>query len=151
MNILNGTAWVLTGAGEAAAATVGAVGGAAVGSVGGSIRGAVEGAVHGAQYGRRSTPAALATMGALGAAGVVEWPIVLAAGGTALVLRQLKPAHSDRSPTSKRTPVSSPNRPKAVSSPSEPTAAPPTRTMTGKAKRTAPGSTSSTASVQPHP
>ncbi|MFF0817144.1 hypothetical protein ACFYVR_18575 [Rhodococcus sp. NPDC003318] len=90
MNLVRGTARVITEAGEAATAVVGAVGGAAVGSVGGGIKGVVEGAYDGAQYGRHSTPAALATIGAAGTVGVV-WPVALAAGGTALVLRLVRP------------------------------------------------------------
>ena len=151
MNILQGTARVVTGAGEAATAVVGAAGGAAVGSFGGSIRGAVEGAVNGARYGRRSTPTALATLGAVGAAGLVEWPIVLAAGGTALVLRAVKPA-PPKDAAAKPTAVSSPSKPTAVSSPSKPVAA---SSPSGRVKRTDPGKASgsspSTTSARPHP
>lgn len=48
---------------------------------------------HGVQRGLRtgshSTPAAALTLGALGVAGLVEWPVLVAVGGTALVLKQL--------------------------------------------------------------
>lgn len=120
MNVMKGTARVVTGAGEIAVSAVGAVGGAAAGSIGGGIRGAVEGAVGGAHYGRRSTPMALATMGAAGAVGLVEWPILLAAGGTALVLRSLRPERSDSDATSEHevtTPASSPPDPSAQAQP----------------------------------
>ncbi|MDF3311593.1 hypothetical protein P3H15_42195 [Rhodococcus sp. T2V] len=154
MNILKSTARVVTGAGEAATAAVGAVGGAAVGSFGGSIRGAVEGAYDGAQYGRRSTPVALATLGAVGAAGLVEWPIVLAAGGTALVLRQFRPEPPDRTVKSKPETVSSPSGPKVVSPPNGPTAAavssPSPRTKRAASGKTS-GATPSTVPAQPHP
>ncbi|AWK74229.1 hypothetical protein CBI38_24425 [Rhodococcus oxybenzonivorans] len=141
MNILAGTARVVTGAGEAAVATVGAVGGATVGSVVGSLRGTAEGAIGGARYGSHSTPAALLTLGAVGTVGLVEWPLVLAAGGTALVLRQLTPARPKDAGT-----------PAAVSTPTKPTAVPTTRsrakqTTSGKAS----GSTLSTVSAQPEP
>jgi hypothetical protein len=73
-----------------ATSTAGALGGAAVGgglgALGGATSGAVRGSVHGAIRGRRSTPAAMATAAALGVAGVVDWPVLLGAGGTTLVL-----------------------------------------------------------------
>ncbi|MDV7088307.1 hypothetical protein GXW84_42250 [Rhodococcus sp. IEGM 248] len=90
MNLVSGTARVATGAGEAATATLGAVGGAAVGGLVGSMKGAAVGAAEGARRGSRSTPAAVLTMGAVAVTGVVQWPIVAAVGGTALVLDQLK-------------------------------------------------------------
>ncbi|MFC9763261.1 hypothetical protein [Rhodococcus jostii] len=90
MNLVNGTARVATGMGEAATATLGAVGGAAVGGLVGSVKGAAVGAQEGARRGSHSTPAAVLTMGAVAVTGVVQWPIVAAVGGTALVLDQLK-------------------------------------------------------------
>ncbi|MDI9973844.1 hypothetical protein [Rhodococcus sp. IEGM 1307] len=90
MNLVNGTARAVTGAGEAATATLGAVGGAAVGGLVGSMKGAAVGAAEGARRGSHSTPAAVLTMGAVAVTGVVQWPIVAAVGGTALVLDQLK-------------------------------------------------------------
>ncbi|RZL74149.1 MAG: hypothetical protein EOP32_35550 [Rhodococcus sp. (in: high G+C Gram-positive bacteria)] len=92
---------MVTGAGEAVTATAGAVGGAAVGAVAGSVRGAVGGVREGVKVGSHSTPAALLTMGAIGAAGLVEWPIVLGAGGTALVLHQLHAARSGKKTATK--------------------------------------------------
>ncbi|MFD9668410.1 hypothetical protein ACFWAY_43640 [Rhodococcus sp. NPDC059968] len=96
MGIAHGTARLVTGAGEAVTATAGAVGGAAVGAVAGSMRGVAGGVREGVRVGSHSTPAALLTMGAIGAAGLVEWPIVLGAGGTALVLHQLHAARSGK-------------------------------------------------------
>ncbi|PQP18991.1 hypothetical protein [Rhodococcus opacus] len=90
MNVVSGTARVATGVGEAATATLGAVGGAAVGTLVGSMKGAAIGAAEGARRGSHSTPAAVLTMGAVAVTGVVQWPIVAAVGGTALVLDQLK-------------------------------------------------------------
>ena len=94
MNLVSGAARVATGAGEAATATLGAIGGAAVGGLVGSMKGAATGASEGARRGSQSTPAAVLTMGAVAATGVVQWPIVAAVGGTALVLEQLKPRTS---------------------------------------------------------
>jgi hypothetical protein len=74
--------------GAAAGATVGAVLGTAGGSVSGGLRGVRRGAVAGA----RSEPAAVAGLTALGVGGLVEWPVVIAVGGSALVLRQLRRA-----------------------------------------------------------
>jgi hypothetical protein len=91
MNIVHNTVRVVAGAGDAATATLGAIGGAAIGSVVGTVKGAGEGAVEGARRGSHSTPAAVMTMGAVALTGVVEWPLVAAAGGTALLLHQLKP------------------------------------------------------------
>lgn len=90
MNVVSGTARVATGAGEAATATFGAVGGAAVGVLVGGMKGAAVGAAEGARRGSHSTPAAVLTMGAVAVTGVVQWPIVAAVGGAALVLDQLK-------------------------------------------------------------
>ena len=92
MNLVSGAVRVATGAGEAATATLGAIGGAAVGGLVGSVKGAAAGASEGARRGSHSTPAAVLTMGAVAATGVVQWPIVAAIGGTALVLDQLKPS-----------------------------------------------------------
>src|ERR1700722_9956904 len=78
--------------GRAATATTtaaGAVGGAAVNGVAGALTGAAAGVQRGIGTGSHSTPAAVLTLGALGATGLVEWPIVLAVGGGALLLRQL--------------------------------------------------------------
>lgn len=67
----------------------GAVGGAAVDGVVGAVKGAAAGIRHGAGSGSHSTPAAALTLTALGVSGLVQWPILLAVGGTALAWRQL--------------------------------------------------------------
>ncbi len=72
-----------------ATATAGALAGGAVGAGLGAMRGAGEGIVEGAKRGSRSTPAAALTAVVLGAAGIVEWPVLLAAGGTALLMNRL--------------------------------------------------------------
>lgn len=70
-------------------ATAGAVGGAAVNGIVGGVTGAVEGVKRGVGTGSHSTPAAVLAFGALGAAGIVEWPVLLAVGGGALLLQRL--------------------------------------------------------------
>lgn len=67
----------------------GAVGGATVNGVVGGVKGAASGVQRGLSSGSHSTPAAVLTLGALGVAGLVEWPVLAAVGGAALVLRQL--------------------------------------------------------------
>jgi hypothetical protein len=90
MDVVVGTARAVTGAGAAATATLGAVGGAAVGGLVGSVKGAAVGAAEGARRGSHSTPTAVLTLGAVALTGVVQWPIVAAVGGAAVVLDQLK-------------------------------------------------------------
>ena len=82
-------------AASATTATAGAVGGAAVNGVVGAVTGAAAGVQKGIDSGSHSTPAAALTLGALGVAGLVEWPILLAVGGGALLLRRLSNSRSD--------------------------------------------------------
>jgi hypothetical protein len=70
-------------------ATAGAVGGAAVNGIVGGVTGAAEGIKRGISSGSHSTPAAALALGALGVAGLVEWPVLLAVGGGALLLQRL--------------------------------------------------------------
>jgi hypothetical protein len=51
----------------------------------------------GIDKGSHSTPAAALTLGAIGVAGLVEWPLLLAVGGGALLLRRLNGSHNDGS------------------------------------------------------
>jgi hypothetical protein len=67
----------------------GAVGGAAVNGVVGGVSGAAQGIRRGVSEGSHSTPAAALALGALGVAGLVEWPVLLAVGGGALLLRRM--------------------------------------------------------------
>ena len=76
-------------AASATTATAGAVGGAAVNGVVGAVTGAAAGVQRGIESGSHSTPAAALTLGALGVTGLVEWPLLLAVGGGALLLRRL--------------------------------------------------------------
>ncbi len=70
-----------------------AVAGAATGAVDGAIRGAGQALASGP----RATPAAALVVAAVGAAGLIEWPVLLLASGTALVVRQLR--HQPANPT----------------------------------------------------
>jgi hypothetical protein len=67
----------------------GAVGGAAVSGALGAVTGATAGVQRGISSGSRSTPAAALTLGTLGVAGLIEWPVLLTVGGAAVLLRQL--------------------------------------------------------------
>ena len=82
-------------AASATTAAAGAVGGAAVNGVVGAVTGAAAGVQKGIESGSHSTPAAALTLGALGVAGLVEWPILLAVGGGALLLRRLSNSRND--------------------------------------------------------
>ena len=84
-------------AATATTATAGAVGGAAVNGVVGAVTGAAAGVQKGIDKGSHSTPAAALTLGAIGVAGLVEWPLLLAVGGGALLLRKLNSSHEDGS------------------------------------------------------
>jgi hypothetical protein len=90
VNLIQGAARVVTQSAEATVAAAGAVGGAAVNGVIGGVQGAVAGIKSGVSSGSHSTPAAALAIAAIGATGLVEWPILLGVGGTAIVLRQLK-------------------------------------------------------------
>lgn len=89
MNIMQGAIRVITGTAEATAAAAGAVGGAAVNGLIGGMQGTVAGIKNGMSSGSHSTPAAALALAAIGATGLVEWPIVLGVGGTALAVRKL--------------------------------------------------------------
>lgn len=79
----------LTKAADATTAVAGAVGGAAVTGMLGGIQGVATGVRSGLSSGSRSSAAAALTLGAIGAAGLVEWPVLLTVGGAALVIHQL--------------------------------------------------------------
>ena len=112
MNIMQGAVRVVTRSAEATAAAAGAVGGAAVTGVIGGVQGTVNGIKNGMSSGSHSTPAAALTLAAIGATGLVEWPIVVGVGGTALVVRRL--AHrSDGQSRPNLTAVPEANKPAA--------------------------------------
>lgn len=89
MNIVGGAKRVIFRTADATTAAAGAVGGAAINGVIGGVSGTFSGIRNGISSGSRSTPAAAITLGALGAAGLVEWPVLLTVGGTALVVHHL--------------------------------------------------------------
>jgi hypothetical protein len=89
MNIFRGAVRAVTRSADATVAAAGALSGAAMSGVVGGVQGAVTGAQRGLDSGRHSTPAAVLTLAAIGATGLVEWPVLLLVGGTALAVRQL--------------------------------------------------------------
>ncbi|WP_040789189.1 hypothetical protein [Nocardia paucivorans] len=109
MNISEGVVGVITRTADATTAAAGAVSGAAVNGVIGGIQGAASGVKSGLVKGSHSTPAAVLTMAAVGAAGLVDWPVLLGVGGAALVVRQLgRRSESATEPDSAARPESLP-------------------------------------------
>jgi hypothetical protein len=111
MNIVSGAVRVVTKTADATTAAAGAVGGAAFSGVVGGIQGTATGLRNGLSNGSQSPAAAALTLAAVGTAGLVEWPILLAVGGTALVVHQLnqrsgqaKPVAAQRAPASAQVP-----------------------------------------------
>ena len=86
---VRGVGQAVNRAATATTAAAGAVGGAAVNGVIGGVTGAAEGVKRGMSSGSHSAPAAAVAFGALGVAGLVEWPVLLAVGGSALLLQRL--------------------------------------------------------------
>jgi hypothetical protein len=89
MDIAGGAVRVITRTADATTAAAGAVGGAAITGVIGGVQGTVSGIRNGIGTGSHSTAMAAMTLGAIGAAGLVEWPVLLTIGGAALVVHQL--------------------------------------------------------------
>lgn len=90
MDVLRGALNVSRRTVEAGVAAAGAVGGAAVNGVIGGVQGAVGGVQSGLRSGSQSVPAAaltVAVVGAAGAAGLLEWPVLLPIGGTVLAVQ----------------------------------------------------------------
>jgi len=73
---------------DAATATAGAVGGAVVTGTIGAVEGTAAGVKNGLKTGSRSTPTAALTLAAIGVAGLVDWPVLLA-GAAALAIHEL--------------------------------------------------------------
>lgn len=99
MDLLEGGVKAISWTADATTSAAGAVGGAAVNGVLGGMQGVVSGVRSGLSSGSHSTPAAALTLAAIGATGVVDWPVLLGVGGTALVLRKLI-SHPDQQPAS---------------------------------------------------
>lgn len=136
MNLIQGAARVVTQSAEATLAAAGAVGGAAVNGVIGGVQGAVTGIKNGVSSGSHSTPAAALAIAAIGATGLVEWPILLGVGGTAIVLRQLKQRSDGQKRPTLAAVADAPQRTSAAK-----------RTSPRKATKSARKSTKSTAST----
>ncbi|OBY30172.1 hypothetical protein [Mycolicibacter kumamotonensis] len=111
MNAVAGTVRKVAGAATRAATmtteAAGAIGGAALNGVIGGVKGAASGAQRGLSTGSHSTPAAALTLGALGVTGLVEWPLLVAVGGTALVLKQFN-GRSENGKASTAAPAKTP-------------------------------------------
>jgi len=67
----------------------GAASGGALGATLGALRGAADGVRGGAEKGSRSPTAAALTAVALGVTGILDWPLLLTVGSTALVVNRL--------------------------------------------------------------
>jgi hypothetical protein len=89
MNVLRETLRVVSRTVDASVAAAGAVGGAVVNGVVGGVQGVVGGVQSGLSSGSRSIPAAALTVAAVGAAGLVEWPVLLPVGATVLGVHYL--------------------------------------------------------------
>jgi hypothetical protein len=101
MNPIRGALRVVTNTANAATAAAGAVGGAAVNGVIGGVQGTAQGVRSGLAKGSHSTPAAALTIAALGATGLVDWPVLLTVGGAAIVIRQLTHHPNGQSPAAR--------------------------------------------------
>lgn len=105
MDIVGGAVRAITRTADATTAAAGAVGGAAITGVIGGLQGTVSGIRNGIGTGSHSTPMAAMTLGAIGAAGLVEWPVLLTIGGTALVVHQLSRRSDGQSSPAAPTPL----------------------------------------------
>jgi hypothetical protein len=115
MNLFEGAARLVARTAEATTGAAGAVGGAVVGGAVGGVQGTVNGIRAGLSNGSHSTPAAALTLAAIGATGLVEWPLLLGIGGTALIVRQLNQG-SGRETTSAPTLTAVDDRPSTAAS-----------------------------------
>jgi hypothetical protein len=89
MNVFRDAGRVINGVADAMTATAGAIGGAVVTGVIGGVEGTAAGVKNGLSRGSHSTPIAAATLAAIGAVGLVEWPVLLGVGGGALLVHYL--------------------------------------------------------------
>ncbi|ULE33389.1 hypothetical protein [Mycobacterium sp. IDR2000157661] len=89
MSIVSAATRAVTRTADMTTAAAGAIGGAAVSGVIGGLQGAASGIRAGLGDGSRSSAAAALTIGAIGAAGLVEWPLLVTVGGAALVVHKL--------------------------------------------------------------
>ena len=89
MGVIAGARRSVVRTADATTATAGALGGAVVTGALGAVQGAAAGVKNGVQRGGHSPVAAALTLAAIGAVGLVEWPIVVGVGGAALLIHQL--------------------------------------------------------------
>jgi hypothetical protein len=132
-------------AASATTAAAGAVGGAAVNGVVGGVKGTAEGIKKGIGSGSKSTAAAAVAIGALGVAGIVEWPILVAVGGGALVLRKVTQKPDEPAPPPAKTklaPVPDKAEPEKAAAPRKAPAKAPAKTAAKKTTGRRAGSTS---------
>jgi hypothetical protein len=135
----------VSGAAAATTAAAGAVGGAAVSGVVGGVTGAAQGIKRGVSEGSHSTPAAALALGALGITGLVEWPVLLAVGGGALLLRRMSQKPEAPAPVAKPVPKADL---KPVPSEPEPKKAAPRKAATKSTAKKAPGRKSGTTKLR---
>lgn len=89
MDLVDGAVRAIARTADVTTAAAGAVSGAAINGVIGGVQGAAMGLRDGVAKGSHSSAAAALTLGAVGAVGLVEWPLLLTVGGGALALHQL--------------------------------------------------------------
>lgn len=112
MDVVGGTRRGIVRTADATTATAGAVGGAVVTGALGAIEGAAAGMKSGVKRGGHSSVAAALTLAAIGAVGLVEWPLVLGVGGAALLIHQLGHRGTENPPSAPR--ARSPRQPKSA-------------------------------------
>jgi hypothetical protein len=117
MTILTTAVRAVTKTAQTTTAAAGAVGGAVVNGAIGGLQGTAAGVRTGLSEGSKSIPAAAMTLAAVGAAGLVEWPLLVTVGGAALLVRQLAQRHDGEG-----TDESAPEPPKAATKATQPSA-----------------------------
>ena len=135
MDVVQGAVRVVTKTADATTAAAGAVGGAAINGVIGGMRGTAAGLRSGLADGSQSSTAAALTLAAVGAAGLVEWPVLLAVGGTALVVHKLS-QQANHSTTDTSQPVKARPAKATKSTKRSPARARPTKRSAARARRT---------------
>ena len=100
----------LSKAADTGTAAAGAVGGAVINGMAGGVKGAATGVRAGLDTGSRSPAAAALTLGAIGAAGLVEWPLLVTVGGAALVVHQLNQRNGGDAAPPDRAPAETPRK-----------------------------------------
>lgn len=141
MRLLSLPFTIVKSAATAVTDTAGAVGGAVINGATGGVRGAASGVAHGLHTGSRSSTTAALALVAVGATGVVDWPLIVFVGGTGLLLREL--TNRPPAPPAIATPTV------AASSPAATTAIAPTPKAVPTAKAVKAKSTTSPAKPRP--